>query len=49
MKIKKTQPTKICPYCETRIPLQQRLNIQWLGYKIRDGHVFCKVCSSEIK
>lgn len=48
MKIKKTQKTKICPNCLTKIPLQQRTGT-WKGYKIRNGHVFCKECSTEIK
>ena len=49
MKIKKTQELKICPNCLTKIPLQQKLNLKWSGYKAREGHVFCKTCSVEIK
>jgi len=49
MKIKKTQELKICPNCLTKIPLQQKINLKWSGYKAREGHVFCKTCSVEIK
>lgn len=48
MKTSNTQK-KVCPNCFEKIPLQQKLNLKWFGYKIRDGHVFCKVCSKEIK
>lgn len=48
MKIVKT-PKKICPYCMNKVPLQQKLNNKWPGFKVRNGHVFCKVCSTEIK
>jgi hypothetical protein len=47
MKIKKTQ-TKVCGNCLSKIPLQQKTGA-WKGYKIRNGHVFCKECSTEIK
>lgn len=47
MKLKNTQ--KICPHCLSKINLQQRLNLKWPGWKARNGHVFCKVCSTEIK
>lgn len=48
MKVKQTQ-NKLCPNCLNNVPLQQKLNLKWFGYKIRNGHVFCKCCSAEIK
>lgn len=47
MKIK-TQKLKICNNCLNKVPMQQRLST-WAGYKVRDGHVFCKTCSTQIK
>jgi RNase P subunit RPR2 len=48
MKIIKTQKTKICPNCMSKVIEQTKFNT-WFGWKIRDGSVFCKMCGKEIK
>jgi hypothetical protein len=40
--------SKICPNCSNEIPIQTKLN-NLTGYKARNGKVFCKCCSTEIK
>jgi rRNA maturation protein Nop10 len=42
-----TGMTDRCPNCGEIITIS-KLN-PWEGYKIKEGHVFCKMCSHEIK